>query len=846
MTNKSIYWEQEKPELIKYNKKKAMGQLLFTTLFSGVASALLIYATAIIFIEGFEPNGQAVEKNYCIWFLVIAVLSMNLWNEWVHLWGKSSSVWKKLIGVVGNLVILFIVLNIPTPDALDSHMTEGLNSLSELYVRWWNYHFGTALRVQSGNADYQLLAGECLLLMFAVILQWLSAFIRKRSVMLLLPVGVLCMEMLVGLTPGWKGLELVFVGGMLALCLDSNRELCPRRVLLLGAATVFAVFLSGKLLRGAADSVYALNEDCLQFQQNLEQGIKNINLKRLLSSGDVVDNQAPVYNGEEVMQLIVSERPQGHIYLRGYHCNDYVNGGWEKDKRSFQKICKEQGISEEEGAALLLQLRYDAAAGSSNSRIQYDLTYTGINSKYCYLPYAAALEGDIADYSFSGDYVIEKSKEENKYKVVGWKQTDYAAVLRGSYGTLSEEDNSFFEWYNAYVKEHYLGVPAKQEGVKSLVSSMKTEAQCREYVDMLNTQLHDKETVNAGRWLLANMVAVRLKSMASYSLELDKLPPGEDAIEYFLTTGKKGFCVHFASAGVLMLRELGVPARYVAGYLVQKERLQGVKGAYFASVLDSDAHAWVEIYLDNYGWVPVEMTGYSAQISEFVAEPEETAENSGESEEVPDSEKEEHNQEEQPESQSAQGAEEGDETHMDSDKENDTSNVRKPSVEADNSNGGGQFSDSGNGADAGQVQAVWGRAYGTMGKAGGVVLSCGAVLLAILCAYAGYQYVDRRRGAKEKLLAGYIRYGYTRKAVVMINRRLYRILAKKTHKGPKKLLDADYLAALKEGFPEIEAKEWERYFEVFRRAAYSQESISQEEAENCHKMYQAVMKFLKK
>lgn len=818
------------PALIKYHKKKAMGQLFFNILFSGVASALLIYAAAIIFIEGLEPNGQAVEKNFCIWFLVIAVLSMNLWNEWVHLWGKSSSVWKKLMGAAGNLVILFIVLNIPVPDALDSHLTEGLNSLGELYVRWWNYHFGTGFGVQSGNADYQVLAGECLLLMFGVILQWLSAFIRKRSVMLLLPMGILCMEMLVGLTPGWEGLAFMFVGGMLAFYLDFHREICIRRALLFTAAAVLAVFLPGKLLAGAAESVYVLNEDWLEFQQGLENNIKDFNLKKLLSSGDVVSNQAPFYNNEEVIRLGVSEIPQGNIYLRGYHCKDYVGGVWEKEEKSFRKICKEQGISEGEGAAQLLKLRYDAAAGSANSRIQYSLTYTGISSRYCYLPYAVALEGDIADYSFSGDYIIEKSKKEKQYQAVGWKQTDYAAVLRGSYGTLSEEDNSFFEWYNAYVRENYLEVPSEQEAVKSLVRSMKTDAQCREYVDMLDAQLHDRGTVNAGRWLLADMVAGRLKSMASYSLKLEELPPGEDAVEYFLAESREGFCVHFASAGVLLLRELGVPARYVSGYLVNKEKLGGVKGAYLASVLDSDAHAWAEIYLDNYGWVAVEVTpGYAGAGLEFGADSEEAAEHFDESEEASDFGKEEQNQEEQ-------------------------KNQEEQSVGAGNENDKGQSGGSANGdyndGQGADTQAALGTAYGTTEKTGAVLLRCGEVILTVCLAaalaYGGYCLMDRRRRKKERLLAGYIRYGYTRRAVVVINRRLYHMLAKKARKGLKKLSDADYLAALKEGFPEIEAKEWERYFEVFRRAAYSQESISQEEAENCYKMYQAVRNFLKK
>jgi hypothetical protein len=64
--------------------------------------------------------------------------------------------------------------------------------------------------------------------------------------------------------------------------------------------------------------------------------------------------------------------------------------------------------------------------------------------------------------------------------------------------------------------------------------------------------------------------------------------------------------MHFASAGVLMFRYMGIPARYVSGF--SAELAQGKTVA----VPDSAAHAWVEIYLDGYGWYPVDVTpGYS-------------------------------------------------------------------------------------------------------------------------------------------------------------------------------------------------------------------------------------------
>ena len=60
--------------------------------------------------------------------------------------------------------------------------------------------------------------------------------------------------------------------------------------------------------------------------------------------------------------------------------------------------------------------------------------------------------------------------------------------------------------------------------------------------------------------------------------------------------------MHFASAAALLLRLVGIPTRYVAGYVAD------IPASGKANVPDSNAHAWVEVYLDGYGWEPVEVT----------------------------------------------------------------------------------------------------------------------------------------------------------------------------------------------------------------------------------------------
>ena len=100
-----------------------------------------------------------------------------------------------------------------------------------------------------------------------------------------------------------------------------------------------------------------------------------------------------------------------------------------------------------------------------------------------------------------------------------------------------------------------------------------------------------------------------------YKYTLYPTVPGEentlDGIETFLTVTHEGYCVQFASSVALLLREAGIPARYVEGYIATKfgaNRADDAVSRYKATVRDSSAHAWVEVWYDGIGWVQYEAT----------------------------------------------------------------------------------------------------------------------------------------------------------------------------------------------------------------------------------------------
>ena len=83
-------------------------------------------------------------------------------------------------------------------------------------------------------------------------------------------------------------------------------------------------------------------------------------------------------------------------------------------------------------------------------------------------------------------------------------------------------------------------------------------------------------------------------------------PPllGHDSVDEFLFLTRSGFCEHYSSAFVFLMRAAGVPARVVTGY--QGGEINPVDGV--MTVRQSDAHAWAEVWLEGRGWIRVDPT----------------------------------------------------------------------------------------------------------------------------------------------------------------------------------------------------------------------------------------------
>ena len=180
-----------------------------------------------------------------------------------------------------------------------------------------------------------------------------------------------------------------------------------------------------------------------------------------------------------------------------------------------------------------------------------------------------------------GQWTHTMSFVEREASADGWGTTSIPGSAWRSAGGYAYTDT---QEYSRYVYDHYLDVPGE----------------LREWLAGLCA--YHNIGGNDGPVETARQIAALLDERCEYDPETPAAPEGVDPVVYFLGQSRRGYCMHYASAAALMLRQAGIPARYVSGFFADCVDGQTVY------VPDRAAHAWVEIWLDGFGWYPVDVT----------------------------------------------------------------------------------------------------------------------------------------------------------------------------------------------------------------------------------------------
>lgn len=182
-----------------------------------------------------------------------------------------------------------------------------------------------------------------------------------------------------------------------------------------------------------------------------------------------------------------------------------------------------------------------------------------------------------------------------------------------------------------YLRQSYLGLDKDLQSNKSLEYSTSPDASNKIFLNIpdnipesvwnLTEEITSTYTTNYDK---VRAIEKHLANNYTYNLQIDSVPDDKELISYFLFDSKEGYCTYYATSMTMMVRMLGIPSRYVTGYRIPNRPRggdsYGSSQVYFEDeeglITDNDiihvrqlnAHAWVEVYFEGFGWVPFEPT----------------------------------------------------------------------------------------------------------------------------------------------------------------------------------------------------------------------------------------------
>ena len=344
-------------------------------------------------------------------------------------------------------------------------------------------------------------------------------------------------------------------------------------------------------------TVYVEQETLYSFAYDGEHFVHNT-VKWLTGTADEASASGTIEKGNQYktgtvqLEIEMNSPPVDDLYLRGFSGDEYVGGRWQEasDNEILAEAVERLGWqrSMDNVSIMYSSMYYTLNTFLSGSGIPPAKSATIVHTSRHYRRYFQPYGGQWTSDTYAIGYRAYMTYTGYTYRFYEQRDMDIDwSNVRGGFARQAQMYGSLQDAYMEVIGEAYLDVP--EDRLPRLTQL------CRE------NPLEDQDEITA-------FIISTLNSNTSYTLTPGNAPVNKDIVEYFLFDSGKGYCQHYASVAALMYRMYGIPARYVSGYRISASDFELEKGMYRAHVTDESAHAWVEIFIKDYGWVPIEVT----------------------------------------------------------------------------------------------------------------------------------------------------------------------------------------------------------------------------------------------
>lgn len=270
-----------------------------------------------------------------------------------------------------------------------------------------------------------------------------------------------------------------------------------------------------------------------------------------------------------------SRREIERLYLRGIAFDRYDGKSW-ANQLSHRRV-----VSEDSPGTFTVRRSHSQEAPDLGSALRHNILLEPLDTPVLFAaPFAETITGRLpaVQADLTGALYLPFSSS---------TRMEYSAVSRSNPVLPADLQSQPVSYSEAFLK-HFVQVPVQSDRITDLA----------------------REVVEGKHNTYEKAVAIQDHLSRNYRYSLDApLAEQADPLEEFLFTRKTGYCEHYATAMVIMLRAIGIPARLVTGFLATE---WNEYGNYYV-VRQQDAHAWVEVHLPHSGWIMMDPTPASGE-----------------------------------------------------------------------------------------------------------------------------------------------------------------------------------------------------------------------------------------
>ncbi len=535
-------------------------------------------------------------KKSIIDFILGAIITMSINFLVVEALGLQMPISKTILLHFGTWTFVYFIMGFPRwlipPIALGSTAALGIYYHQGLLniEHFWDFKRWAIEFMLGMDTTINLTYSFYLIVVLFTVVGWITGFIllRLRSTFLLSSWSIFFIMEWYRYIDGAIGYFNIFIFGIILFYLYEShlryikkidedhqtiRGLSFRNRAIYGVISVLLMISTANLISVKFDpiSFQRINDTVLRIFPPLKEW-RSDGGNRDIESGFAFEETPYQINKEKLggkvredrstIMLVAADR---QLYLRGRVKNQYTGNNWLASQGT--------GIEFDEGA------QKQAYKGIFYEEVEVFVYPTNIRTNTVFAPYKP-VQVTIDKYK------VLKTRGDELYITKSiFKPRPQAYIIHSRIPIIKEASTQYDTKGLGTEMKDYLQLPS--------TLSPRIKGLTREITDIYPTPYEKMKGIEK-----------YLRETYPYTLIVNTLPDNKDFVEYFLYEEKKGYCTYFASAMAVMGRTIGVPTRYVEGFILPRETNQ----AGYYEVTADRAHAWVEAYFDGMGWIAFEPT----------------------------------------------------------------------------------------------------------------------------------------------------------------------------------------------------------------------------------------------